>query len=674
MLCVFNQCYNYYKFLKGAIKMKKKIITLSLISSLVLGSLPTSVLAEEVPSVNENLYLHVNKEWIDQAEIPADRPMTGAFDELNEKVEDILKADIAKFVSGELTAPNKEIEEFVKLYKLAGDFERRESEGVTPIQSTLEELKALTYEDFNNNLLELSSKGIPAPLYIGVGVKFEDTNVKQLDLGSPGLILPDTTMYDDPATSEALLDAYRTSTLKVLTLAGIEQADAEKLVENTIKFDASIKPFMMSAEELSDFTKQNNPRTLEELAAYSPDLKLDEVVKELVGDVEVVNIATLKYYENFASVVNEETFPLVKDWMITNYVLSAAPYLTDELRVAAGEYSRMVQGVAEASPKEDTVYNYATGIFSEVIGKYYGETYFGEEAKKEVENMMKEFIAVYRGRLEKNDWLSPETKDFAILKLDNMTYHVGYPDKISETYSKIKVDPEKSLYEANLEISNMLTDEQFAQYHEPVDKSEWGIPASMVNAFYDAAVNGIYFPAAILQAPFYSKDQSKEANYGGIGAVIAHEITHAFDTNGAQFDEQGNFKNWWKEEDFAAFQERADKMAEQWNGFELNGNPVNGQLTVTENIADAGGLSASLEALKGTGDVNLEEFFLSWARIWRQKATPEIEQLLLTMDTHAPNELRANIQVRYLDEFYETFDVKEGDPMYLAPEERMSIW
>ena len=313
-------------------------------------------------------------------------------------------------------------------------------------------------------------------------------------------------------------------------------------------------------------------------------------------------------------------------------------------------------------------------MFNQVVGAYYARKYFGADAKADVEHMVRQMISVYEERLKKNDWLSPETREKAITKLEHLGVQVGYPDKIPAVYDHLKVDPTKSLLENLVIMSRIVARNQFAHFGKPVDRMRWEMSPATVNAYFHPFKNVIVFPAAVLQAPFYSLKQSSSQNYGGIGAVIAHEISHAFDNNGSLFDEYGNLNNWWTKEDAAHFKELAQAMIDEFDGLPFAGQKVNGKLTVSENIADAGGLSCALSAAKKEGDFDAQAFFINWARIWRTKARKEYQQLLLSIDVHAPQKLRANVQVKNLADFYEAFNIQSDDPMYLAPEKRVTIW
>ncbi len=259
-------------------------------------------------------------------------------------------------------------------------------------------------------------------------------------------------------------------------------------------------------------------------------------------------------------------------------------------------------------------------------------------------------------------------------KLDAMKIHIGYPDKLDGMYALLKVDENKSLYENNRSIQTVIEKNRFAKLDQTINRDEWRTPGHTANANYQYLTNTMTFPAAALQAPFYDKNKSASWNYGGIGAVIGHEISHAFDTNGAKYDEVGNKVNWWSEEDYKKFEEKAQAFVEQYNKAEYIGRKVNGQRTVPENIADIGGLNVALELAKQQPDANLEDFYTSWATIWRHKALAEIDQYLLLVDPNPPSKIRVNAVVANSDDFYSTFGVKKGDKMYIAPEDRITLW
>lgn len=333
-----------------------------------------------------------------------------------------------------------------------------------------------------------------------------------------------------------------------------------------------------------------------------------------------------------------------------------------------------MSGTPQAQDKKKAAYYLAEAPFNQALGLWYAGEKFSPAAKADVEAKVATMIDVYKSRLETANWLASETRVKAITKLNVTTAHIGYPEKLPETYAKKVIDENLSLIENAQNLAKISIAHSWSKWNKPVDTTEWGMPVHMVNAYYSPQQNKIVFPAAILQAPFYSLEQSSSANYGGIGAVIAHEISHAFDTNGASFDENGSLNNWWKDEDYVAFTERTDKVVAQFDGLDSYGAKVNGKLTVSENVADLGGVACALEVAKKGADFSARDFFINFATIWRMKAREEFMQMMATVDVHAPAKLRTNVTLTNFPEFHEEFDIQSGDAMWRAPENRVIIW
>ena len=313
-------------------------------------------------------------------------------------------------------------------------------------------------------------------------------------------------------------------------------------------------------------------------------------------------------------------------------------------------------------------------MYSEPVGLYYGEKYFGEEAKKDITEIVYQIIDTYKDRISKNEFLEESTKEKAILKLSKIGVKMGYPDKVEAIYEKLAFNPKDSLFKIVCDLRKVRLIENFEKLNKPTDPTRWQMPGHMVNACYDPFVNDITFPAAILQAPFYSIKQTRSENLGGIGAVIGHEISHAFDSNGAKCDENGNINNWWTKQDNRKFNKKIEAMVKQFDGIELPWGKVNGRFIVSENMADNGGMAVTLQIMKNTPNASYEEYFKNWAKVWCSKAKPEYSSLLLAVDVHGPAILRANITPRNFTEWYDTFNVKKTDQMYIAPNKRVIIW
>lgn len=627
-----------------------------------------------------DFYEAINGEWIQTAEIPADKPSTGGFQDLVTEIEELLMEKFRLWTNGDEAIPNEKLQHAVNYYRLATDFEMREALGVDPIRPLLKRVADLTdFADLNQQLADWILDGFPLPFDFGVMADMKNTSANAVYLSPTSLILPDKTYYEkDNEQADALLQKFFDETSAVLQKIGHSRSEAETIVEQALAFDRSLVPFVKSAEENADYSLMYNPRSFTDVLAYSQTIDLQQAFLHVLPlQPEQIIVTEPAYFEHFHDFLTDEQFPLVKSWMYVLTSLQYTGYLNEELRVLGGEYTRFLSGIKEAKAPAKAAYALAFAQFSDIIGDYYGRTYFGAEAKADVEHMVATMIEVYQNRLAHNTWLSEPTRKKAIAKLTKIGVHVGYPEVLPALYDQLITVPKTAngtLLGNALTFKRLAREDNFAKLNKPVNREEWGMSAATVNAYYSGLMNIIVFPAAILQAPFYDFSQSSSANYGGIGAVIAHEISHAFDNNGAKFDENGNLHNWWTAEDFAHFQTLAQAMIDEFDGLAFAGGTVNGKLTVSENIADAGGLSCALEAAKRESDVQLTDFFTNWAKIWRTKATEQYQQLLLTVDVHGPAKLRANIQLQNLDDFYTTFDIKPGDAMYRAPENRVQIW
>lgn len=638
-----------------------------------------SVLAQPVVSfaqteIKDDLYQSVNQEWLDGVEIPSDTFSVDSVYIVNEKVTQDLLDDVNELIDGTVEVEDAALNEFIKFYQLANDWQQRDNLKAEPIKQYIEKINNLSsVADFATQLPELVLLGMPTPVPVGVSPNFENATKYDFLLSVPATILPDTTYY---ATEESaqLLDIYRQTMQTTLELVGYTQEEAAQLVEETLQFDQLIAQYVPSAEELSQVTNLNNAMTLADLTNQVTTMALDTYATNITSDtIENVNVIAPNYYEHFDEIINDEQLSIIKSWMTTRFVESVTGLLSEEIRQAGSTYSKVLLGLEEITDQDRAAFELATAQFDEVLGLYYAQKHFSQEARQDVEEMVSNIVSVYKERLKNNDWLSDATKEQAIKKLDNLAIHIGYPDKISPIYSQLTVDTSQNLVDNVMAMNQVTTAYLFDLLDETVDRDIWGLGAQTVNAFYSPQSNAIVFPAAILQDVFYNVDHSVSENYGAIGAVIAHEITHAFDPNGSLFDEVGNFKQWWQPEDYEKFNELTQDMVTLFDGVEYAGGKVNGQLTVTENIADAGGISAAYEALQKTGEADGEAFFTSWARVGRQKATPEYSQYVL-VDVHAPNPLRVNIQAKNFDAFYEVFSITPEDGMYLAPENRVKIW
>ena len=627
--------------------------------------------------IKDDLYEAVNGEWLKTAKIPDDKPATGGFNDLVDEIDKQLMDDFDAYAAGKEKSDDSRFNEMIKLYRLAKKFDWRKKVGPQPLKRMLASVENLnSYEDYQSQWKNWILAGMPSPISFDIDADMKNATVYALFASSPSLILPDKSYYEaeKKAQHDQLLQLWSSMVEALMDKLGYSKEEAKKIIDDAIKFDALLAPNVKSAEEAADYSKMYNPQTVAELASATDQLDIAAIIKQLVGEEPEKIIVTEPEYFKALNKILQDNFELFKNWALIRVIRENASYLDDEMREINGRYGRALSGSKKPVSQRKFAFYLARDMFSQVAGDYYGKKYFGPQAKADVHHMVEQMIKVYKGRLTNNQWLSKDTRDKAILKLDKLGIQVGYPDKIPVLYDQFKVDEEESLI-ANLnQLTVTANKELFSRWNKPVDRMRWEMSAATVNAYYHPFKNIIVFPAAILQAPFYSLKQSSSQNYGGIGAVIAHEISHAFDNNGSLFDEFGNLNNWWTDEDSAHFKQLAQKMIDEFDGIPFAGQKVNGKLTVSENIADAGGLSCALEAVKTEADFNAQEFFINWATIWRMKATEQYMQLLLSIDVHAPQKLRANIQAENLDDFYTAFDIKPGDEMYRAPEDRVHIW
>ena len=627
--------------------------------------------------IQDDLYTFVNQEALDKLVIPADKPVAGGFAELSDGVEKIMM-DEFETMSTNKSYPNDYVKKACELYAIAKDADRKAKHGITPATNNLAIINEInSIADFSRLYKTLSLKGIPSPINIGVETDMKNTKRRMVYIQGAGVILPDASYYkpEMAAQKEQILGIWTGVAKNVMSKTDLCAEDQEKYVNDALKFDEILGGLVKTSEEWSRYIEMYNPMSTEEVSKMLSTISFGEILTDLFGSApETVVVTEPRFFGEFSSVLNDDTLEIYKHWAYVTGLLNSCSLLSEELRDAGGMYHRALMGIAEMQAVEKFAYNLASGMYADPVGIYYGEKYFGEEAKKDITEIVYQIIDTYKERIKTNEILGEETREKAILKLSTMGVKMGYPDKVRAIYDKLVFNPEDSLFDIVLSLKAIKETDALAKLYQPTEPENWAMPGHMVNACYDPFVNDITFPAAILQPPFYSLKQTRSENLGGIGAVIGHEISHAFDSNGAKCDELGNINNWWTEDDFKRFEEKVGQMIEQFDGIELPWGKVNGAFILSENMADNGGMSVTLDIMARTDGASYEEYFYNWARVWAQKAKPEYLTLLLSVDVHGPCILRANIPPRNFKEWYSTFDVKETDKMYISPEKRIVIW
>lgn len=620
--------------------------------------------------LEDDLYSYVNGKWIENAVIPDDLPCTGGFIDLSVGVEKLMIEEL-NALSKQNKIDDELLNRAVNLYKKVLDNDSRKN-GLNALLDKISLLDNIKDNaSFRSYLYYLYDNNYTLPFSLGVSIDSKDATKYCLTLSSPSLILPDATMYGSDS-GNALLGVYKSMIKAILDKVGIQ--DSDNLINKTIAFDERLSKIVKTNEEWADYIKAYNPYEVSEVCSLL-DWNLKDFIHSRFGKTpEKIIVADPRFLDNYKELM-EGHYEEFSAWSKVLSLYSNIGYISEEFRELSSIYSNALSGAKAVTNIDKYAYRLTDRFYSEVLGVYYGKKYFGEEAKKDVISIVHNLIESYKHRLLNNTWLSKATIKKAILKLDTMFIKIGYPEKVEESYKHLVFSEDKSLYEIVEELSKIKSQYYDSLLFKEVDHSLWVMSGNTVNACYNPSFNDITFPAAILQRPFYSLFQSVEENYGGIGCVIGHEISHAFDNNGAQMDEKGNINNWWTKEDYEHFQEKTELMVKEFDSLQLNGNKVNGKLTVSENIADNGGITSSLESLhRIKPDADLKLFFINYARIWCIKQRPEYEKLLLTVDVHGPAYYRANMQVRNFDEFYQAFDIKEDDKMFLPKEQRVIIW
>ena len=627
--------------------------------------------------IQDDLYTYVNQAKLEELVIPDDMPVAGSAVNLSIDVEKLMISEF-NTMAAEGNYPNDHLARACTLFALAKDVKRKKKHGIKPALKHLAILKKLgTLRGYNLHARELLLKGICMPLDIAVEPNMKDTTHHCVMISGPSVILPDASYYAEGKEEkrDQLLQMWSGFAKQVLAIAGHREEECDALLNDTLAFDALVAKFVKTREEWSEYVKMYNPMKTGRVAGMVKPLNLKKLLTDLFGFVpEEIIVAEPRYFKNFKEVFNADTFEMYKNWAYVLTLMGSCSLLSEELRDLGGGFRRALSGIAANSSPEKFAYQLASSLYSEPVGLYYGEKYFGEEAKKDIIDIVKQIVATYQKRIESNDILEPATKEKAILKLSKMGLKMAYPDRVEALYDKLVFDESKSLFDIVASLKKIRREENFAKLGQEVDRTHWAMPGHMVNACYDPFVNDITFPAAILQPPFYSIHQTRSENLGGIGAVIGHEISHAFDSNGAKCDELGNLNNWWTKADERKFNKKVNAMIKQFDGIELPWGTVNGKFTVSENIADNGGMAVTLDIMSQTEGVSFEEYFSNWARVWCQKAKDEYKALLLQVDVHGPAYLRANMPPRNFPEWYETFGVRKSDKMYIAPSKRVIVW
>jgi putative endopeptidase len=635
----------------------------------------------------DDLFRHVNGTWLREHEIPADQSVQGSFMKLRDEAELAVRSIIEEAMSNPSEGNVQKIGDF---YKSFMDTDRINSIGIAPLEGDLERISAAeTLDEMTLLMGELGRGSVQGPFRAMVDVDPGDPTQHILFVWQSGLGLPDESYYREEKY-EKFREAYPPFVAKMFKLAGWSDEQAEADAKKVMELETQLAKIQWSVVETRDAEKMYNKRTFAEMQAMSPTFNWPVLLEGLRLPVEKIPhavIAQPSYFEGLSDVYKAENLHLIKPWMQFGLIMEMTPYLTDEFINARFEfYGKTLAGQQELKARWKRGVSEVEGWLGDAIGKIYVDKHFPTEAKTRMDGLVKWLIEAYRDSITNLDWMTETTKVKALEKLDAFTPKIGYPEKW-EDFTSMKIDP-TDLVGNKRRALGFWADWQFNLLGAPIEKHRWEMTPQTVNAYYHPMKNEIVFPAAILQPPFFGLEADDAINFGAIGAVIGHEIGHGFDDQGSKFDGTGALVSWWTEDDRAAFEERTKKLIDQYEPLVPLGlsseHHVQGALTIGENIGDLGGLTIAWQAyllsLDGkeppviNGVTGLQRFIYSYAQAWCGKSREEIAIQRLATDPHSPNEFRCNQIVRNFDGFYEAFDVKPGDELWLDPAERVKIW
>jgi putative endopeptidase len=641
----------------------------------------------------DDFFLFVNGNWIEETAIPSDQGRWGSFHELRDFNLDAVLTVLEKAKDNPEAYPEgSDQRKAINFYTVGMDSLLAEKKGHAPLQPWLEAIQNIQDKRSLQDYLEWQQPyGMGAFFGLGVSTDAKDAENNALYLSQGGLGLPDRDYYVDESNEKfmEIKAKYEQHIAKMFQLVGWEKGAAEKAASQILELETRLAKASKSRTEMRDAEGRYNKYTTEELNALTPSIDWNAYLREINAGTDELIVSTPAFMAELESILSNMPLEVWKAYLYWKVIDHSAAYLNHELVKANFDfYGRELQGTEEMRARWKRVLASAENAAGEAIGILYTEEYFPQEAKDQALEMVDNILEAMGERIMDLDWMTDDTKNKAMEKLSTFSVKIGFPDEWKD-YSGLEVngDPLTASYIENvLNASHFRFQENLDKLGQPVDRSEWFMTPQTVNAYYNPTWNEIVFPAGILQPPFYNYKADAAINYGGIGAVIGHEISHGFDDQGSRYDAQGNLKNWWQEEDRENFNKRTGKLVAQFDQYEpLEGVFVKGGLTLGENIGDLGGVLVAYDGLqkhlekygrpdKIDGFTPEQRFFISWATVWRTKTREEALRTQVQTDPHSPAQYRANGPLVNVDAFYKAFEVSEGDDMYVSPEDRVRIW
>lgn len=642
---------------------------------------------------NDDFFKFVNGTWLKNTPIPADKTRWGSFDELRQNTDKDALAILKEAAKDPKYKSATDQGKAINMYKAAMDTVARNKQGIAPLKPYLAKINAVkNINDLQKLMMNEEAVGGGVGFFgFGIGADEKNSNRNVVSLGPGSLGLPDRDYYvSDDKDSKEKREKYVLHVAKMLQFLGEKPEQAKADADKILALEIQMSRPRLDRVERRDSKKQYNPTAVSDLKKMVPIIDWNTYLKGIgIAKVDTVIVSQPRYMAALQTVFTENKVEDWKAYMRWMLLRGASGQLSTDIETANWEfYGKTLTGALKQRPRHEKALQVVNGTVGEALGKLYVEKMFPAEAKTKAFNMIKNIIRAYETRINNLTWMSAETKLKAIEKLNKLTIKIGYPDKW-EDYSAltIKSPAEGGSYFDNLKnVSKWQWKKDLDKLSKPVDKTEWGMSPQTVNAYYNPSYNEIVFPAAILQPPFYDYRADEAVNYGGIGAVIGHEISHGFDDQGASYNADGNLIDWWTADDLAKFTALGGALADQYSALEpLPGIHVDGKFTLGENIGDLGGINAAYDGLqlylKENGNPGLidgytpeQRLFISWATIWRGKIRDEALKNQVKTDPHSPAQYRAYVPLINLDTFVKAFDIKEGDGMYVAPEKRVKIW
>ncbi|SFC44694.1 putative endopeptidase [Clostridium uliginosum] len=635
--------------------------------------------------LEDDFYNAINKDWLKKAKLPSGYTTYGTFEETGIKVNQNIKNIIENIQKNrEEYIENSDELKIINLYENYLDNKSKKQQGIDPISKYINKVNTIkTLGDLREILGNREYLHLQSLITVGVDADLKNSDTNILYIGESNLGLGNSEYYKDNSNKgKKIQKAYKKYIAKLYTLYGDSKSIANKKTKNFYDMEeklAKIIPTIKERAEDSDrINKFYNIYKLEELDELAPNIKFSRILECLnLSNAEKIVVNNPEEIKVIDTLINVNDIENIKNFIITNILMKTADFLSIDFRDASNDLNKILYGSCDNVLDEDKAVGLVNSMLCEQVGKIYVKEYFSEECKNEVEGITKEIINNFKKRINNLTWMSTITKEKALKKLETINVKIGYPNKWND-YSALTIRSYAeggSLVENLINIYNLETEKEFSYLNYKVDNDSWAMSPQTVNAYYNPIRNEIVFPAAILQNPFYDRKSSKEKNLGGIGVVIGHELTHAFDNVGSQFDETGRLNNWWTDSDYNEFNNRSKKVIAYYSSIELeNGEFVNGKLTVGENISDLGGVACVLDIAKELENSNLKDLFENYATIWKGISTKEMKLYLLRNDVHSPKKVRVNGVLSQFEEFYKTYDINSEDKMYVYPENRVGLW